>query len=87
MKTFLKVALIALAVLVALKLLPVTLLALGLLVAATVGVLAVGFSAAVVIACIVLGAAAALSPIWIPVLAVVGIVALVRKSSARTRTA
>jgi hypothetical protein len=84
MKTFLKIALISLVVLVAIKLLPVTLIALAIIAAVIAGALALGLSAAILIALIILACAAALSPIWVPVLAVVGVVALIRKASRKT---
>jgi lysylphosphatidylglycerol synthetase-like protein (DUF2156 family) len=79
MKTFLRVLLVAVLVLVALKLLPVT-LALGcVLGAALLAALAVGLSLAVAALGVALAVAAALSPIWVPVLAIVGIVSLCRR--------
>lgn len=79
MKTFLKVLLLIALAIVAVKLLPVTLavgFALGLTVV-IVGVL--GVSALAVILCFAIGLAALLSPLWIPVLALVGMIALVKK--------
>lgn len=79
MKTFLKVLLIVVAAIVAVKLLPATLafgclMALGLFVAAAVGVslLALGF-------CLALVVLAVLTPIWLPVLAIIGLVMLIRR--------
>ncbi len=84
MKTFLKVLLLVAAAIVAVKLLPAMLgfgcaLALGLLIAATVGVslLAAGL-------CLGLLVLALLSPIWLPVLVVLGIVLMVRKLTRST---
>jgi hypothetical protein len=78
-KTFLKVLLIVVAAIVAVKLLPATLafgclLALGLFIAAAVGVslLAIGF-------CLALVVLAVLTPIWLPVLAIIAIVMLIRR--------
>lgn len=79
MKTFLKVALIILATFIALKLAPFALLlgcGLGAVALATV---AIGASAAVAVIAIVIAAAALLAPVWLPLLAVCGIVALVRR--------
>lgn len=78
MKTFLSALLLVLLAVVALKLLPLVFgLACALGALATLVLLAGASAAAVVIAVALVGAAV-LSPLWIPVLAVVGIVALVR---------
>lgn len=94
MKTFLKVVLILIAAVIVVKLLPALLLvgglSLGGLVLLGLGLLAVGgllgavglsFAAAVVVAGLVV--AVVLSPVWVPVLIIVGIVALVRRGSRR----
>ena len=83
MKSFLKVVLIVLVALVALKLLP---FAFGLgcaLAAAVVGLLFVGVSTlfGLIVAAVVL--AAILAPIWIPALIIVGLVVLIRRNSRR----
>ena len=80
MKTFIKVLLIAALLIVAIKLSPVIFVGafVGLIAAAFLG--AVGISLVVALAAVLLAFAVALSPIWIPVLAVVGIVSLFRKS-------
>jgi hypothetical protein len=80
MKTFLKILLIAALLIVAIKLSPLIFLAAfaGLIAAAVLG--AVGVSLVVALAAVLLAFAVALSPIWIPVLAVVGIVSLFRKA-------
>jgi hypothetical protein len=80
MNTFLKVILVAFLVLVAIKLLPVTLVAGCILALAALAVLVVGVSAAAALLCLAFVLAAALAPIWLPVLAVVGIISLVRRS-------
>jgi hypothetical protein len=85
MKTFLKVLLILIAAVIAIKLLPVLLVIGGvslggLLLAGGLIVAAIGVLAALGLSVVAVG----LSPIWVPVLAVMGIVALVRKT---TRTA
>jgi hypothetical protein len=95
MKTFLKVLLILIAAVLVIKLLPVLLviggagigglLLAGCLLIAAVGVLgAVGLSvaAAVMVVALVLGVA--LSPIWVPIAVVVGIIALMKRASGRT---
>jgi hypothetical protein len=80
MKTFLKILVIAALLIVAIKLSPLIFLAAfaGLIAAAVLG--AVGVSLLVALAAVLLAFAVALSPIWIPVLAVVGIVSLFRKA-------
>lgn len=84
MNTFLKVLLILVAVVVAIKLLPVA-LALICVLAAGVGLLAlIGVSLAAGLLCAGLLLAVALSPIWLPVLALVGLIALIKKSGAKT---
>lgn len=80
MKTFLKIALIALAVLVLIKLLPFTLIA-GCIIGAVAAIaLVVGVSSAAAILCVAALFLAVLSPIWLPVAAVIGIVSLVRRN-------
>jgi hypothetical protein len=92
MKTFLKVALIVLLALVALKLLPILMvpvvltgvLLLGLLGLALGGLTAaagVGVAVVVALAIAAVAIVAALSPIWLPVLAIVGLIALIKRSS------
>jgi len=80
MKTFIKVLLLASLLIVAIKLSPVIFLGaiLGLIAAAVLG--AVGLSLLAVLAAVALALAVALSPIWIPVLIVMGLVSLFRKS-------
>lgn len=82
MKTFLKVLLIVVAVIVAVKLLPIAFIA-GCVAAGLLAALAVlGVSLAALLVCAALGVAAVLSPIWVPVLAIIGIVSLCRRSGA-----
>ena len=80
MKTFLKVLLIAALLIVAIKISPVLFVAafLGLIAAAVLGVIGISLLAGLV--AVVLTFAVALSPIWLPVLAVIGIVSLFRKA-------
>ncbi len=79
MKTFLKVLLIVVAVVIAVKLLPIAFV-IGCAVAALLAGLAVlGVSLAALLICAALAVAALLSPIWVPILAIVGIVALCRR--------
>ena len=79
MKTMLKVFLIVVVLLVAIKLSPIIFIAAmaGLLVAALLG--ALGLSLLAVFAGVMLTLVAALSPIWIPVLVIVGLVSLFKK--------
>ena len=82
MKTFLKILLAAALLIVAIKLSPILFLAalVGLLVAAILGVLGLSLIAGLV--AVLLAFTVALSPIWIPVLAVVGAVSLYRRMHA-----
>jgi hypothetical protein len=78
-KAFLKVVLLVLVALLALKLLP---LAFGLgciLAAALLGLLALGASVIAALFAGVVMVAAVLAPIWVPVLIVVGLVALLKR--------
>jgi len=83
MKGFLKILLLVVLAVIAVKLLPLTfavgcVLALGVLALTVVGVSLIAAVITVVIALLV-----ALSPILIPVLAIVGLVALLKKSNDR----
>ncbi|MBI5688758.1 MAG: hypothetical protein HZC55_01580 [Verrucomicrobia bacterium] len=83
MNNFLKIALLVVAALVAVKLLPLTLglgFVLGLLV---VGLLVLGLSLVAVVAVAAVALGAALAPIWIPALVVVGIITLIKRLSAK----
>lgn len=95
MKTFLKIVLCVLGVLVVLKLFPLflipalvgmaLLLLAGVLLAGGVATIAAtGLSLVIALLAVVLVVAAALSPIWIPVLAVCGIVSLCRRRKTPT---
>jgi hypothetical protein len=79
-KTFLKVLLIIVGVLLVLKLLPLLFgLGVGLVILLTVaGLLGLGVTGILVSALVVL--AVLLSPLWLPLLVIVGIIALVKKS-------
>lgn len=87
MKTFLKVLLIAALLVVAIKLGPVIFAGavLGLLAAAVLG--AVGLSLLAVLVGVLIAFALALSPIWIPVLAVMGLISLFRRKEPNVVTA
>ena len=80
MKSFLKILLVAALLIVAIKLSPVIFLGalVGLLVAAVLG--AVGLSLVAALLAVALALAVALSPVWIPVLAVMGLISLFKKS-------
>jgi hypothetical protein len=83
MNKFLKILLLVVAAVVAVKLLPLT-LALGFLLGLLlVGLLVLGLSlvGVVFVAAIALGAISA--PLWIPLLVVVGLIALIKKLSAK----
>ena len=83
MKTFLKISLIVVLALLALKFLPVFLVGgiAGLLIAAVLGVVGVSLVVALLAAllAVALGLACALSPIWIPVLVVMGAISVFKK--------
>lgn len=83
MKTFLKIVGLVILAVIAIKLLPLT-LALGFILGLlAVGLVVLGMSIVAALACLTAVVAAALAPIWIPVLVVAGIVALLRRSSRR----
>ena len=79
MKTFLKILLIVVLALLALKVLPLVVVGViaGLLIAAVLGV--VGLSLLAALLAVAHGLAFALSPIWIPVLLVMGVISLFKK--------
>jgi hypothetical protein len=87
MKTFLKVLLIAALLIVAIKLSPVIFLgaAVGLIAAAVLG--SIGLSLLAALVAVLLAFAVALSPIWIPVLCIVGLVKLCRTKEPNVVTA
>jgi hypothetical protein len=87
MKTFLKVLVMAALLIVAIKLSPLIFLGaiIGLFAAAVLGV--VGLSLLGVLASVLIAFALALSPIWIPVLAVVGLMKLFRRAEPNVVTA
>ena len=80
MKTFLKVLLLAALLVIAIKFSPIIFLGIiaGLILAVVLG--AVGISLIGALFAVVLALALALSPIWIPVLVVMGLISLFRKS-------
>ena len=80
MKTFLKVLLLAALLIVAIKLSPVIFLGalVGLAAAMVLGI--VGLSLVAALVAVVLALAVALSPVWIPVLVVMGLISLFKKS-------
>jgi hypothetical protein len=80
MNTFLKILLIAVLLVVAIKLGPVIFFGalVGLLAAAVLGI--VGISLIAALLAIVIALVVALAPIWIPVLAIMGIVSLCRRN-------
>lgn len=84
MKTFLKILLVAALLIVAIKLSPVIFIAAlaGLLAAVVLGALGLSLLAALV--AVVLAFAVALSPIWIPVLCVIGLINLFRRNGSKS---
>ena len=80
MKTFLKILFVAALLIVAIKVSPILFVAAfaGLVVAAVLGM--VGLSLAAGLIAVLLAFAVALSPIWIPVLCVIGVVSICRKT-------
>jgi len=80
MKTFLKVLLMAALLIIAIKFSPVIFIGalVGLFLAAVLGV--VGVSLVAALFAVLLALAVALSPIWIPVLVVMGLISLFRKN-------
>lgn len=91
MKTFLKVLLFVLLGLLAIKLLPFVLfpvvvagagllLAVGLAFAGIAAVAGIGVAVVVALVALLVVLLTVLSPIWIPVLAIVGLIALIRRS-------
>lgn len=84
MKTFLKVLLMAAILILAIKFSPVIFVGAiaGLIVAGILGV--VGISLVAALLAVLVAFAVALSPIWIPVLVIMGLVSLFRKSEERT---
>jgi hypothetical protein len=94
MKTGLKIFLVLIAALLVLKLLPVILVmggfslaglvVVGGLIVAALGVLVLlGVSVSVAALAVALVVAVALSPIWVPVLAVIGLIFLLKKAKRR----
>ena len=81
MNTFLKIALLAILALVTIKISPVIFFfaAVGLVAAAVLG--AVGFSLMITLLAIGVALAFALSPIWVPVLLVLGAISLFRRTA------
>ena len=83
MNTFVKVLLLVVAAIVAVKLLPLTFAlgcVLGLLV---MGLLLLGLSLVAVTLVAGVALVSVLAPIWVPVLLVVGLIALIKKLSAK----
>ncbi len=80
MKTFLKILVLALLALVVIKLFPLLMIP---VVVALVGLLIAGAAlagGALVVLMVTLALLAALSPIWIPVLVVIGLISLIRRT-------
>jgi hypothetical protein len=86
MKTFLKVLIVAAALIIAIKLSPLIFLAglLGLMAAALLGV--VGLSLLGVMLGVLIALTVTLAPIWIPVLVVLGLISLFRRKETNVVT-
>lgn len=81
MNHFLRILLLVLLALLAIKLLPLT-FAIGCALGFALVVLAVlGVSILSIMICVALGLAVVLSPIWLPVLLLLGLIALLKRSS------
>ena len=87
MKTFLKVVLLLIVALIALKLLPMIFAFGCLLAAAIVAVLAFGGSAIATLFGAMIALAVVLAPIWVPVLGLVGLIALIKRGTRNSRVA
>ena len=87
MKTFLKVLLIAALLIIAIKLSPLLFLGaiIGLIAAAVLG--SIGLSLVAALVAVLLAVTVALSPIWIPVLCIIGLVKLFRSKEPNVVTA
>jgi hypothetical protein len=82
-KTFLKVVLLLIVAVIAVKLLPLT-IGLGFVLGLAFVVLAaVGVSVVALIFGLALVLTAVLSPVWIPLLALIGLIALIRRAGRR----
>ena len=80
MKSFIKFLLIVIIAVIAVKLLPLT-FALGCILAlALLGMAAFGLSAMAILLAVAITLAAILSPVWIPLLLIVGLIALIKRS-------
>ena len=87
MKTCLKVLLLTALLIVAIKLSPVIFLGALVGVFAAIVLGAVGLSLVAALAAVFLALAVALSPVWIPVLAVIGLISLFKKSGKNGQSA
>jgi hypothetical protein len=81
MKTFLKVLLMAALLVIAIKFSPIIFIAalVGMVAAALLGV--IGLTLIIVLLSVLLAIAVALSPIWVPILAVIGLISLFRRQA------
>ena len=87
MKTFLKILLVAAILLVAIKLSPVLFIGAFVVLIAAAVLGSIGLSLVAALAAVLLALAVALSPIWIPVLCVIGLVKLFRTKEPNVVTA
>jgi hypothetical protein len=81
MNTFLKVVLLVIAAVIAIKLLPLAFAVFCLFGGILIGLLALGLSALATMVGLGVAFVAVLSPIWVPLLAIVGIIALIKRSN------
>jgi hypothetical protein len=82
-KTFLKVVLLVLAAVIALKFLPLVFGVGCLLAALLLGGIAFGVSAVAAFVACVIAVLAVLAPIWLPLLALVGLIVLIKRGGTR----
>lgn len=84
MNTFLKVVVLLIVAIIVVKVLPLVFGLIGMFVTGVVGLLAMGASAIAALVGSVLVLAALLSPIWVPVLLIVCLIALARRGTRRS---
>jgi hypothetical protein len=87
MKTFLWVMLILVGVVLAVKLLPLALALVGLAGGAIATVIVVGLSVVAVLVCVGILLALLFSPLWLPALMVVGLIALIKRTNPKPAVA
>jgi len=83
-KNILKIVLLVVVAVIAVKLLPLTFALGGVLALGLLGMLAVGVSALAILLVGMLALAAVLAPVWIPVLLILGLIALIKRAGKST---